>query len=452
MEICIFSTQAVDSKLGKVTVVDAAKAQSTQTLKEIAEKATSTYTLLALGQKEFTVGQNAISRMTTVIEECQAEMVYVDYFEEKDGKRINHPTIDYQIGSLRNDFDFGVAFLVKTETLKAWAQWETAEYQSAGLYAFRLFASRKGELVHLQEPLFTQKETDLRKSGEKMFDYVSDAARVAQIEFEKACTVHLKEINGLVEGPFKGVEFTEEFEYEASVVIPVFNRIKTVEDAVVSVLKQKTNFKFNLIVVDNYSTDGTSELLAKYAAEGKLIHHKPERRDLGIGGCWNEAINHPKCGRFAVQLDSDDMYSDEHTVQTVVDKFHADKCAMVIGSYKMTDFDLNEIPPGIVDHKEWTDDNGPNNALRINGLGAPRAFYTPILREIPLPNTSYGEDYALGIRLSREYKIGRIYDPIYLCRRWDDNSDASLDYGKLNLHNMYKDKLRSIELAARLNK
>jgi glycosyltransferase involved in cell wall biosynthesis len=296
-------------------------------------------------------------------------------------------------------------------------------------------------------------ETDTRKSGEKQFDYVSGRAREKQIEMEKVCTVHLKKIRGFLQPPFKEIDFSDDnFPVEASVIIPVRNRIKTIKDAVESVFSQKTNFSFNLIVVDNFSTDGTTELLAEYANNKKLIHIIPDRNDLGIGGCWNVGIFSENCGKFAVQLDSDDLYSSENTLQKIVDKFYEEKCAMVIGSYQMTNFDLQEIPPGIIDHKEWTPDNGPNNALRINGLGAPRAFYTPVIREIKVPNVSYGEDYAVGLAISREYKIGRIYEPIYLCRRWDDNSDAALDITKQNAHNLYKDRIRTIELKARLLK
>jgi glycosyltransferase involved in cell wall biosynthesis len=307
-----------------------------------------------------------------------------------------------------------------------------------------------GELVRIPEFLFTKQETDLRRSGEKQFDYLATSVRERQLEMEKACTSHLRKVGALLRPPFKEVDFTEQnFPVEASVVIPVRNRIRTIRDAVESVLSQKTSFAFNLIVVDNHSTDGTTELLAEFAVDKKLIHIIPERKDLGIGGCWNEAVFSPFCGKFAVQLDSDDLYSDENTLQTIVDKFYDDKCAMVIGSYRMTDFDLNEIPPGVIRHDEWTLENGPNNALRINGLGAPRAFYTPVLRQTGVPNVSYGEDYAVGLAISREYKIGRIYEPIYLCRRWDDNTDASLDIAKLNAHNHYKDWIRTVELKAR---
>lgn len=433
-------------------VITVKSIQGTEAMKAIAGKAEAEFTLLSLKDTELEMGQFGLERLAQAADFTDAALVYADYYEIKNETRSVHPTIDYQAGSLRDDFNFGPVQLIRTADLKEWAAWETASYDAAGFYSLRLFVSRKGEFIRVPEPLFTMVESDTRKSGEKQFDYVSGAARATQIEMEKACTVHLKEIGAYLKPEFKAVDFEEGFPVEASVIIPVFNRVKTIRDAVDSVLKQKTNFPFNLIVVDNYSTDGTTEILKEFAGNDKLIHVIPEKKGLGIGGCWNVGIFHEQCGRFAVQLDSDDMYSDENTLQTIVNKFHADKCAMVIGSYQMTNFKLEEIPPGIIDHKEWTDDNGPNNALRINGLGAPRAFYTPVLRDLRVPNSSYGEDYALGIAISREYKIGRIFTPVYLCRRWEDNSDASLDINKMNVHNSYKDRLRTLELKARILK
>jgi hypothetical protein len=354
------------------------------------------------------------------------------------------------LGSLRDDFNFGPVRFYRAEVLKAFRYENYEMLKFAGGYALRLRASRMGELVHIPEYLFTLNETDMRTSGEKQFDYVRSAARERQLEMEQVCTAHLRDIGALLLAPFPETILNEPFDVEASVIIPVRNRERTIRDAIVSVLIQKTSFPFNLIVVDNYSTDGTTEILQQYASWGKLVHIIPERKDLGIGGCWNEAVFHPACGKFAVQLDSDDLYFDENTLQIIVDKFYEENCAMVIGSYRMTDFNLEEIPPGVIDHREWTDENGPNNALRINGLGAPRAFYTPILREIRVPNVSYGEDYSLGLTISGKYKVGRIYQPIYLCRRWDDNTDASLDIAKQNIHNLYKDHIRTFELQARI--
>ena len=421
---------------------------STQTIKKIAAKVEADYVLLALQNTKLEMAQFALDRLLQVAENTSATMVYSDYNEIKNGLVQKHPVIDYQAGSLRDDFNFGPVQLFRADVFNSFDETDT---RFAGFYALRLLASRLGELVRIPEFLFTKEEPDTRKSGEKQFDYVSGNAREKQIEMEKVCTVHLKKTGAFLSPPYREIDVTiSGFPVEASVIIPVKNRVKTIKDAVDSVLSQQTNFTFNILVVDNYSNDGTTEILANYAKKGKLIHLIPERKDLGIGGCWNEGIFHKNCGKFAVQLDSDDLYSSEHTLQKIVDKFHKEKCAMVIGSYQMTNFALEEIPPGIIDHKEWTDENGPNNALRINGLGAPRAFYTPVLREIKVPNVSYGEDYAVGLAISRTYKIGRIYQAIYLCRRWDENSDASLDIEKLNQHNLYKDRIRTIELKARM--
>jgi len=410
------------------------------------------FALLVLGNSVIELGQGAVERLLQVAEYTDAPMVYADYFEEKAGAVVPHPVIDYQPGSFRDDFNFGPVRFFRAEVLKAFRYENYEMLKHAGCYALRLRASRMGEMVHIPECLFTKVETDTRASGERQFDYVKASQRELQLEMEQVCTAHLRDIGALLLAPFPETIFSENFPTEASVIIPVRNRVKTIRDAIVSVLIQKTSFKFNLIVVDNFSTDGTSEILEEYAQSGKLIHIIPERKDLGIGGCWNVAVFHPDCGKFAVQLDSDDLYLDENTLQIIIDKFYEENCAMVIGSYRMTNFDLAEIPPGVIDHQEWTDDNGPNNALRINGLGAPRAFYTPVLREIRVPNVSYGEDYALGLAISGKYKIGRIYQPIYLCRRWEDNTDASLDIAKQNANNLYKDRIRTFELQSRIQR
>ena len=378
-------------------------------------------------------------------------MVYADHYKMVEGKMEKHPVIDYQSGSLRDDFDFGSLWCIKAQALADYiAQPDREEYQFAALYDLRLYLSRVGEIFHLNEFLYSEAELDTRKSGEKQFDYVNPRNREVQIEMEKACTQHLSKVGALIDTTFyRQPDFGEQdFEYEASVIIPVFNREKTVADAVKSALGQKANFKFNVIVVNNHSTDRTGEILDELKADN-LIQIVPERTDLGIGGCWNEAINSSFCGKFAVQLDSDDLYSSPKTLQKIVDAFYKQKAAMIIGSYRMCDFDLNTLPPGLIDHKEWTDENGCNNALRINGLGAPRAFFTPLVRQIQFPNTSYGEDYALGLAFSRRYRIGRIYDELYLCRRWGGNSDAALSVEKVNANNLYKDRLRTMELKAR---
>jgi hypothetical protein len=446
----VFIVSAEPVHIGKTHNLVTREPLSTQAMLKMAEKCEAGFALIALRSTPLEIGQFALERLLRVAEDTGAAMVYSDYMEIKNGQPSNHPVIDYQPGSLRDDFNFGPVQFYRADVLKSFAE---DELRFAGYYALRLHASRQGELVRIPEFLFTMVETDTRKSGEKQFDYVSSNAREKQIEMEKACTSHLKKIGAFLQPPFQEINFSEQkFPVEASVVIPVRNRIKTIKDAVISVLQQKTNFSFNLLVVDNHSTDRTTEVLAKFASEEKLIHIIPERKDLGIGGCWNEAVFSKHCGKFAVQLDSDDLYSSEDTLQKIIDKFYDEKCAMVIGTYQMTNFALEEIPPGIIDHKEWTPDNGPNNALRINGLGAPRAFYTPVLRKIKVPNVSYGEDYAVGLAISREYKIGRIYESVYLCRRWDDNTDASLDISKQNAHNLYKDRIRTIELKARLKK
>lgn len=425
---------------------------SCSTIRYIAKLVQSDFALLVLGESVIELGQGAIERLAQVAEYTEAPMVYADYMEMKDGILAPHPVIDYQLGSLRDDFNFGPVRFYRAEVLKAFRYENYEMLKYGGRYALRLRASRMGKLVHIPEYLFTNVESDNQVSYEIQFDYVKASARELQLEMEQVCTAHLRDIGALLLAPFPETSFSEDFETEVSVIIPVCNRIETIRDAIVSVLIQKMTSSFNLIVVDNYSTDGTTEILKEYAEQGKLIYIIPERKDLGIGGCWNEAIFHPECGKFAVQLDSGDLYVDENTLQTIVDKFYEENCAMVIGSYRMTNFNLEEIPPGVIDHREWTDDNGPNNALRINGLGAPQAFYTPVLREIRVPNVNYGEDYALGLAISGKYKIGRIYQPVYLCRRWEKNTDKSLDVTKMNAHNLYKDRIRTFELQSRIQR
>lgn len=425
---------------------------SSKTIDSILKSDDSNYVLLFTQDSHYELGQFAIERFYNVISSTQAAMVYSNYLAVNENSIVRHPVIDYQLGSLRDDFDFGSLLFINRNYCQSFLSEE--EYKFAGLYELRLHLSRQSEFIRIPEFLYTTIETDTRKSGVKQFDYVNPKNRDVQIEMEKVVTSHLKKINAYLEPNFKKVEFkNDDFEFEATVVIPVKNRVSTIADAINSVLSQKANFKFNCIVVDNYSTDGTTEKIKEIASKDeRLIHVIPERKDLGIGGCWNEALQNKNCGRFAIQLDSDDIYANENTIQIVVDTFRKEKCAMVVGTYRMTNFKLEEIPPGIVDHKEWTPDNGRNNALRINGLGAPRAFYTPILREYKIPNVSYGEDYAVGLMISRDYQIGRIYEPIYLCRRWEGNSDAALDVDKQNIYNEYKDRIRTIEVLARIRK
>ena len=422
-----------------------------ETIRHIAAESKADYALVYTKTTTLELGYMALERLLQIAQDTEAGLVYADHYQVKGGELVKAPVIDYQKGSLRDDFDFGSVLFFDAAALKESVQRMTETYQHAGLYDLRLKLSQRYALVHANEYLYSEVEEDNRKSGEKQFDYVDPRNRDRQIEMEKACTQHLKEIGGYLEPHFKDIDFNQgEFEVEASVIIPVRNRAATIGAAIESVLKQQTKFKFNLIVIDNHSTDGTTEAIDAFKADGRVIHLVPERNDLGIGGCWNYGVNSTHCGKFAVQLDSDDLYKDEHTLQTIVDAFYEQKCAMVIGSYMMTDFDLNELPPGVIDHKEWTPDNGRNNALRINGLGAPRAFYTPVLRSIGLPNTSYGEDYAMGLNISRHYQIGRIYDVLYLCRRWGGNSDAALSIEKVNANNLYKDRIRTWELEARI--
>ena len=422
-----------------------------ETIRDIAQKATTEYTLVYTKATTLELGYLALERMLSIAEATKAGMLYADHYQIKDDEQIKAPVIDYQFGSLRDDFDFGSVLFFNTAALKASVEKMKVSYQHAGLYDLRLRLSQKYSLVHVNEYLYSEIEEDHRKSGEKQFDYVDPRNRDRQMEMEQACTEHLKAIGGYLKPDFKDIDFNAgEFEVEASVIIPVRNRAMTIAAAIESVLKQKTTFKFNLIVIDNHSTDGTTEVIDGFKSDERVVHLIPERKDLGIGGCWNYGVNSNQCGKFAVQLDSDDLYKDENTLQTIVNAFYEQKCAMVIGSYMMTDFDLNTLPPGVIDHKEWTPDNGRNNALRINGLGAPRAFYTPVLRNIGLPNTSYGEDYAMGLNISRYYQIGRIYDVLYLCRRWGGNSDAALSIEKVNANNLYKDRIRTWELQARV--
>lgn len=389
--------------------------------------------------------------MLRLADDTGAVLLYADRFNRVDGCLEPWPVIDWQEGSLRDDFDFGSVLLVRNSALVRAASEMDSDYRYAGLYDLWLRLSRLGEFVHIGEYLYYEDKEDLRSSGEKLFDYVNPSAREVQIEMERACTAHLKAVGGYLAPVFKDVDLSSggSFEFEASVVIPCRNRVRTIGDAIRSALSQKTDFPYNVIVVDDNSTDGTPEVISSFD-DPRLVYIAQEPGYHAIGGNWNAAIWHPSCGRFALQLDSDDMYSDDEVVARFVRAFREQDCAMVIGSYRITDFDLNELPPGVIDHREWTEENGRNNALRINGLGAPRGFWTPLLRSIGgFPVTKYGEDYAVALRISREYRIGRIWDVMYDCRRWTGNSDADLSVDRVNANNLYKDRLRTWELAAR---
>ena len=425
---------------------------STEELKSIAERCSADYMLLYTHAGDLHLGYRALERMLRTATESRADWVYSNYHVVRQGATLAVPTNEYQEGSLRDDFDFGPLVLVRTEAVKQFLATEPEAMQHAALYQLRLYISRTGLLTHINEYLYTEGELDTRTSGERQFDYVDPRNRQIQVEMERACTAHLKAVGAYIDHhTLQTIDTTAgDFPYEATVIIPVKNRARTIGDAIRSVLSQQTDFPFNLIVVDNHSTDGTEEIISQLSIVNcQLSMITPERSDLGIGGCWDLAIRHPQCGRYAVQLDSDDLYSDPHTLQRIVDTFRRERCAMVVGSYRLCNFALETLPPGVIDHREWTAENGMNNALRINGLGAPRAFYTPVIREIGFPNVSYGEDYAVGIAISRTYRLGRIYDPIYLCRRWEGNSDAALSPDRIAAHNHYKDSLRTQEIRAR---
>ena len=428
---------------------------STAALRKIAAHASdSEYVLFVTSPRGITLGQFGLERMVSLAEDTGATMVYSDYYDSSEGKLMPHPLIDYQAGSLRDDFDFGLLLLFNSRAMARAAALPGEDYRYAGLYRLRLKLCRDRLPVRIPEFLYRADLQGERAEGSAMFDYVDPRNREVQLEMERAVTDHLKECGAFLEPPTGRIDFggEESSGTEASVIIPVKDRVETIADAIGSALSQEAPFTFNLIVVDNHSTDGTTAVIRRLAGQHpQLVHILPDRDDLGIGGCWNLAIHDPRCGRFAVQLDSDDLYSHRDTLARIIDTFHREGCAMVIGSYRMTDFHLNEIPPGVIDHLEWTDGNGLNNALRINGLGAPRAFYTLLLRKINLPNVSYGEDYAVGLAISRQYRVGRIYESVYLCRRWEGNSDAYLSIEALNRHNLYKDRLRTFELEARIN-
>jgi hypothetical protein len=422
-------------------------------INELVDKTQTEFLLFVNQPQEITLGQAALERFTDIARQTGAGLAYSDFYEVKNGARAEHPLADYQLGSIRDSFDFGALMLFSVEAIREAAKkyGPCPQAQWAGLYDLRLKVSIAHPVFHIQEFLYTKTESDIRQSGEKQFDYVDPRNQAAQKEMEQVATQHLKNIGAYLEPRFKPIpSAAANFPVEASVIIPVRNRVKTVADAVQSVLQQRADFPFNVVVVDNHSTDGTTAVLAALAQRDHRVKHLvPTRQDLGIGGCWNEALLSEHCGQYAVQLDSDDLYSGDNTLQKIVDEFHRGGYAMVIGSYRLVNFDLEEIPPGVIDHREWTPENGRNNALRINGLGAPRAFRTDLVRQFLLPNVSYGEDYAIALRLSREYQIGRAYEPVYLCRRWEGNTDAALPIEKINRNDLYKDRLRAIEIMAR---
>lgn len=451
-KIYLLTTESRNKELDGCECIQIDSSFSSSSIKKIIPYVNTDFTMICTKATAISMSSFTPERMIQVATDTSAGLVYSDYYTETNGIKKNNQVITYQKGSIRDDFNFGPLVIINSEILKKVVKEINRDYKYAGWYDLRLKVSEISELVHINEFLYTELHNTNNNDNSKQFDYVDPKNRNVQIEMEKACTEHLKNIGAYLIPDFKYVDLNQfEFEYEASVIIPVKNRIRTISDAIESVLIQKTDFKFNLIIIDNHSTDGTTEVITRYSDNQKIIHIVPTEKDFGIGGCWNLGIHHSKCGKFAVQLDSDDIYSDKNTLQKIINAFYEQNCPMIVGSYKLTDFNLNTIPPGIIDHKEWTPENGQNNTLRINGLGAPRAFYTPLLRKYNFPNTNYGEDYAMGLRFSREYQIGRIYDVLYLCRRWEDNSDASPDdILKINSHNTYKDRLRTWEIEARI--
>ena len=421
---------------------------------QLIEENTNDYLLFCLPGEQFDLGQRAIERLISTAEDSGAGLIYSEFRDDAGDKTTDHPLIDYQIGSIRDGFDFGAVFLISKRTAdSAFRNHRRVDegLRCGGLYELRLKLSIDSTPLRIPEPLYTRIPVDRRASGERQFDYVDPRQREYQVEMEQVATEHLRRIGAYLPPEFRiPAKGGRKFPVRASIVIPVRNRERTIKDAVNSALSQRTSFEFNVIVVDNHSADSTTEILEELASrDRRLIHLKPARKDLGIGGCWNEAIYSTHCGEYAVQLDSDDLYSDGHTLEAIVAKLDEGPYAMVVGSYKIVNFELQEIAPGLIDHREWTRENGRNNALRINGLGAPRAFSVSLLRQIGFPNVSYGEDYAVALRISREYEIGRIYEPIYFARRWEGNSDAALPLATANRYDAYKDHLRTVEMLAR---
>lgn len=414
------------------------------------------YALVSLTDRELQLDAHCEMRMRQCADDLDACLVFGGYrLIEPDGSLTDHPGVEYQPGSIRDDFDFGGLVLLNVaDVIGAVNDLDPADLQApdGGWYALRLSLGTAHMIAFVPELLYTMPRVDLRLSGQKQHDYVDPRNRLYQKAMKKTLIRHLEKIGGLT-GKKADVDLYDyDFPVEVSVVIPVRNRVSTIADAVRSALSQVLPKPFNVIVVDNGSTDGTSRLLDDLAAtDSRLIVLRPSPDEhLGIGGCWNKAVTSPYAGRFVVQLDSDDVYNGTDVLAQILVCFYANDCAAVVGSYIMTDFELNPIPPGLIDHSEWTNRYGADNALRLNGFGAPRAFFTPVLRQFLFPNVSYGEDYAVLLRISREYKIGRIYDPLYNCRRWPGNSDANLSVEKVNEYNFYKDFVRSAELLARI--
>jgi hypothetical protein len=463
--VVIVSQEPIQYKIDKCDVLVTEPLSSHEALHLLLNRIRTRYLLLLFRPQEILIEPNALERILRKAESTKAGLVYSDFYEKNGHRKAVHPLNDYQLGSVRDDFDFGTLILFSVPTIqKALKRYGIiSNVKFAGLYDLRLKVSIDHSVYHLQKPLYTVMKprfgTDKRSWGpfgnEKLFAYVDPQNLAVQKEMETVFLDYLKKIGAFLPNNYleyfkEAEEPSKSFPVEASIVIPVRNRKETIAESVKSALSQETDFPFNVIVVDNHSTDGTTTLLSHYVKQySRLKHIIPKKKDLGIGGCWNEALHHEACGRYVVQLDSDDLYSSSHTLQKIVKMFHQGNFGMVIGSYTLVDSKLEEIPPGLIDHREWTDDNGHNNALRINGLGCPRAFNASLMREIGFLNVSYGEDYAASLRICRQYRIGRIYESLYLCRRWSGNTDADLSIEKVNRNNAFKDKVRTDEILAR---
>lgn len=457
-QIIVICPQAVPSPAPKVQILSGERPLAGESVMLALAAVRSNNILWTAPDAEIALTADALHRFAGVLNETGASWVYSDYREKKKGKIADHPTIDYQVGSVRDSFDFGpVVAISRRAAFEALDKCgPLSQTQWGGFYELRLKMSLKQLPLRIAEYLYTMDHPDVRPTGEKQFDYVDPRNYDVQREMERVATEHLRRIGAYLEPKFTPVPACKTtFPVKASVIIPVRNREKTIADAARSVLEQKTSFPFNLIVVDNHSTDETTTILKELAAKhSNVCHLVPQRKDFGIGGCWNYGVQSAPCGQYAVQLDSDDLYSDANTLQQVVDMLEDGPYAAVVGSYRMVNFQLEELPPGVIDHREWSHDNGRNNLLRVNGAGAPRAFDTAIYRSILMPNVSYGEDYAMVLRITRLYELGRIFDPIYLCRRWEGNTDAALPIDVANRYDTYKDRIRTIEIMARqqLNK
>jgi hypothetical protein len=454
----------------KCEIVKAQSAQSGNILHGILKKIRTRYALVVTGTSAVRLDPGAAARFIEVAESTRAGILYSDFREllppaagAAETAFRERRLIDYQFGSIRDDFDFGPVLFLSTHAAQSSADkyGSVRDWKTAALYDVRLKIAADFPVVRIPEILYTSVPAEAGRPSregasapeisESHFQYVDPASAAFQREREHIAAAHLKNIGAWLPPKFKEVpDPGTAFPVTASVVIPVRNRKATIADAVTSALSQETDFRFNVIVVDNFSTDGTDAVLADLAARDDRLHRlTPAETGLQIGGCWNEAVRSACCGRYAVQLDSDDLYASQGVLQKIVRAFAEENCGMVVGSYTIVDFALKELPPGLIEHREWTKSNGHNNLLRVNGLGAPRAYQTALLREFPFPNVGYGEDYAAGLRISREYRVARIFENLYLCRRWSGNTDHRLSDEQRNANDAYKDFLRTVEIQAR---